>query len=315
MRVAVRGIYSTALVRLLLDEGFEVVRPTRSQRERFGIPGEAVGEPDAMLSDARNRHYLEVQGVSDAVEAVVEVLRSKVGDVVVLWAGRGEEARARVGFPSEAKQALDELRSRVAYTVPWHHYCRAGGDALSTMVSFAEDLVEAGLADGEEVAKLFDETVRRAIPRRGVIAKIIHEKLDGKTLKLRPGRVIWRGEGEVKLQRRILGTGVYDGLGIPKSPGDYAITEAKLMEWYTKTRYYDVSGRLKGTYYNICTPVALYPDHIHYFDLEVDVVVRGEVVEVIDDERLELVAEEGRIPEELKRVALRKAEELASKQP
>lgn len=317
MRFMIRGIYSTALIRLLLDEGFKLVKPTRSQRERFGAKDVSSEEAEAILSTTKDKHYLEIRGVGEVVGEVVEVLRRNLADLVVIWLERvGGLGRAWIGFPAHVKQKLDRLRSEVAYTVPWHHYCRAGGEALSTMVSFAEHLVELGLADGESIAKLFDETVRNAVPRRGAVAKILHAKPDGHLLKLRPGRVIWRREGEVKLQRRILGGGTYDGLGIPKSPGDYAITEAKLMEWYTKTRYYDISGRLKGTYYNICTPIALYPDHIHYFDLEVDVVVRGERdVEIIDVERLEKAAEDGRICEDLKRTALQVAERLAEKQP
>ena len=315
MSVEVRGIYSTALIVLLLDKGFDIMNPTRSQVERFGL--NSRGNADASITDSNDRHYVEVRGEPEVVESVIEALREGLGDLIVLRLMRGEKAAmARIGFPTETKLKLDELRYRVAYTVPWHHYCRAGGEALSTMVSFAEHLVEHGLADGESVAKLFDETVRNAVPRRGTTAKILHAKLDGHLLKLRPGKVIWRSEGEVKLQRRILGGGTYDGLGIPKSLGDYAITEAKLMEWYTKTRYYGISGKLKGTYYNICTPVALYPDHLHYFDLEVDVVARSEGdVEIIDAEKLEAAAEEGRVPDELKKAALRKAEELASKRP
>ena len=315
MSVEVRGIYSTALIALLLDKGFEIVNPTRSQVERFGL--NSRGDADASITGSNDRHYVEVKGELEVVESVIEALREGLRDLIVLRPMRDEKAAmARIGFPTETKLKLDELRRRVAYTVPWHHYCRAGGEALSTMVSFAEHLVEHGLADGGSVAKLFDETVRNAVPRRGTTAKILHAKLDGHLLKLRPGKVVWRSGGEVKLQRRILGGGTYDGLGIPKSPGDYAITEAKLMEWYTKTRYYDISGKLKGTYYNICTPLALYPDHIHYFDLEVDVVVRGESdVEIIDVERLEEAAGDGRICEYLKRTALQVAERLAEKKP
>ena len=315
MKLEVRGIYSTAIIALLLDKGFEVINPTRSQTERFGL--NSRGDADAIITDSNDRHYVEVKGELEVVESVIETLRKGLEDLIILRPVKGKKAAmAKIGFPTETKLKLDELRSKVAYTVPWHHYCRAGGEALSTMVSFAEHLVEHGLADGESVAKLFDETVRNAVPRRGTTAKILHAKLDGHLLKLRPGKVVWRSGGEVKLQRRILGGGTYDGLGIPKSPGDYAITEAKLMEWYTKTRYYGISGKLKGTYYNICTPLALYPDHIHYFDLEVDVVVRGESdVEIIDVERLEEAAGDGRICEYLKRTALQVAERLAEKKP
>ncbi len=315
MRFAIRGIYSTALIKVLLDGGFELTNPTRSQRERFGA--EDRGEADILIQEnLRNRHYVELRGLREAVDEAVEHITKRIGDTLVLRRDDGDLARARIGFPAHSKKILDEVRSEVAYTVPWHHYCRAGGEALSTLVSFAEDLVEQGVASEGDVSRLFEEMVARMSPRRGVVVKILHDKPDGTTLKLRPGKTVWRGSGEVKIQRRIMGGGSYDGLNVPKSPGDYAITEAKLMEWYTKTRYFDISGNLKGTYYNVCTPVALYPDHIHYFDLEVDVVVYPDSrSEIIDAEKLENAVEEGRIPRGLGEKALRKAEELAEKQP
>ena len=126
MRLEVRGIYSTALIVLLLDKGFEIINPTRSQVERFGV--DSRGDADAGITDSSNdRHYIEVRGEPEVVEAVIEALRGSLDDLIVLRPVRGEKAAmARIGFPTEAKLKLDELRSRVAYTVPWHHYCRAG---------------------------------------------------------------------------------------------------------------------------------------------------------------------------------------------
>ena len=316
MRLEVRGIYSTALIVLLLDKGFEIINPTRSQVERFGV--DSRGDADAGITDSSNdRHYIEVRGEPEVVEAVIEALRGSLDDLIVLRPVRGEKAAmARIGFPTEAKLKLDELRSRVAYTVPWHHYCRAGGEALSSMVSFAEDLVERGLMDPDEMSKMFDEQVRKMIPRLRAKIKIIHSKLDGKRIRIGPGTVIWRRDESVKIQRRILGCGVYDGLEVEKTPGDYALTEVRRLEWWMKTSYYNISGIPKGSYYNVCTPIALYPDHIHYFDLEVDVIVKpnGEAG-MIDVEELERAVEEGRIQEDLMKRALRVADELLSRQP
>jgi predicted RNA-binding protein associated with RNAse of E/G family len=83
-----------------------------------------------------------------------------------------------------------------------------------------------------------------------------------------------------------------------------------------KTSYYSISGTLKGCYYNISTPVSIYPDHIHYFDLELDVVVKpGSSPEIVDADGLEKAFQENRISEELKKAAFRIAEEIASKKP
>ena len=83
MRLEVRGIYSTALIVLLLDKGFEVVNPTRSQVERFGV--DSRGDADASITDSPNdRHYIEVKGEVEAVESIIEALRGGLEDLICL---------------------------------------------------------------------------------------------------------------------------------------------------------------------------------------------------------------------------------------
>ena len=316
MKVSIRGIYSTALIGLLQEKGFTIVNPTKSQVERFGIT--MKNEPDVMIVDSpSDRNCIEIRGSAEVVQELVKTLQSFFEDLVVLHLSVCEPlGRAKVGFPNQAKLKLDELRSRVSYTVPYHHYCRAGGEGLSSMVSFAEDLVERGLVPAEEMSRMFREQVEGITPRLGTMIKIIHIKPNGKRLSLGLGKVIWRGDGKARIQRRIMGFGVYDGLGVEKSPGDYAITEVTRFQPWMKTSYYSISGELKGRYYNISTPISLYPDHVHYFDLEIDVVVKPNLeAEIVDIELLEKALEEGRIREEVKIKALKIAEEIASKQP
>ena len=316
MKVSIRGIYSTALIGLLQEKGFTIVNPTKSQVERFGIT--MKNEPDIMIVDSpSDRNCIEIRGSAEVVQELVKTLQSFFEDLVVLHLSVCEPlGRAKVGFPNQAKLKLDELRSRVSYTVPYHHYCRAGGEGLSSMVSFAEDLVERGLVPAEEMSRMFREQVEGITPRLGTMIKIIHIKPNGKRLSLGLGKVIWRGDGKARIQRRIMGFGVYDGLGVEKSPGDYAITEVTRFQPWMKTSYYSISGELKGRYYNISTPISLYPDHVHYFDLEIDVVVKpNSEAEIVDIELLEKALEEGRIREEVKIKALKIAEEIASKQP
>jgi len=316
LKASVRGVYSTALVKLLLDEGFTIVNPTRSQTERFGIA--LRDEPDVEVMDYPvDRHCIEVRGSAEAVESLLDVLRRRFGDLIILRRRVSElDGRAVAGFPNESKLKLDELRSLVTYTVPFHHYCRAGGEGLSSMVSFAEDLVERGLVPADEMSRIFGKQVQQMAPRIGAAVKIVHVKPDGRMLSIGPCRVVWRGEGRVRLQRRILSPGIYDGLGVEKCPGDYAITDVAQFQPWMKTSYYGISGELKGRYYNISTPIAVYPDHVHYFDLEVDVVVKpNSEAEIIDAELLDKAVEEGRIGKGLRDWALKIAEEIASKQP
>jgi len=316
MKLTIRGIYSTALIQLLLSNGFTITRPTKSQSERFGILSR--DQPDAEIIDSTlDRNCVDVRGSPDVVESVIGVLRKNFVDLMVLRVkDLGGLLGVRIGFPNDAKLRLDELRSMVAYTVPYHHYCRAGGEGLSSMVTIAEDLVERGIVPAEEMCKSFREQVLGISPRVGSVVRIIHVKPDGRRIILGRGRVVGRMDGSIRLMRRMMGFGVYDGLGVEKCPGDYAITEVSMFRPWMKTSYYSISGTLKGCYYNISTPVSIYPDHIHYFDLELDVVVKpGSCPEIIDADGLERAVQENRISEELKKTAFRIAEEIVSRQP
>lgn len=316
VKIMIRGIYSTALIQLLLSNGFTISRPTRSQLERFGISSQ--DPPDAEIIDSTSdRNCIEIRGSPDTVESVVNVLRKSFADLIVLGVrDLGGLLSMRVGFPNDAKLKLDELRSMVAYTVPYHHYCRAGGEGLSSMVTIAEDLVEKGVVPAEEMSKRFREQILSISPRTGSMIKIVHLKLDGRRIILGRGKVIGKSDGSIRLMRRIVGFGVYDGLGVEKCPGDYAITEVSMFRPWMKTKYYSISGTLKGCYYNISTPISIYPDHVHYFDLELDVVVKpGLAPEIIDADALEKAVQENRISEELKKIAFRIAEEIVSRQP
>lgn len=72
-RVRVRGMYATALTRLLRDEGFGVVRSSDAIRERFDAE---FGDehPDAWIRDARDRQGIEVSGEADGVREVTDIL-------------------------------------------------------------------------------------------------------------------------------------------------------------------------------------------------------------------------------------------------
>jgi hypothetical protein len=84
VRARVRGIYTTALTRLLLDAGHEVVQASRPVRERFDVDL-AGGDHDVAVATTRDRQGVEVTGEGDAVDAVEEGCESLARDALT-WA-------------------------------------------------------------------------------------------------------------------------------------------------------------------------------------------------------------------------------------
>ncbi len=312
MKVMVRGIYSTALLRLVLKNGHEISSPTTSQKERFGTW--STESPDVIVSDTQDKHAVKILGRREHVEDFVEMLKKGVPSTILVGKARQlegfqENVQLIAAFSLDAKLELDALRSEVTYTVPWHHFCRAGSESLSLMVSFAEQLLEEGLLQPEKVYVMFKEYVSTLTPRLGSVIHIVHSKLNGRNIIMGPAKVIWRGDGVVKVRRLILGGGVYDGLNVPKSPGDYAITELKKGCMYTVTKYYSLNGSLKGEYYNICTPVEMYDTYVRYVDLGVDVVRPfGKEPSIIDQDEPREACAAGKLPEHIMKKAFDVAE-------
>jgi len=205
---------------------------------------------------------------------------------------------AQIEFPGGAKRRLDELRGEVLPTVSGHHKAKASGrqpdiDALEQMVSKLSRSRRRGLVSAAGLI---------GSPKPGELVTIEHVKLDGEVIELGRGRVVRleREEGLVELEREIKTPGEYDGLGLPKEPGDRAVTAFAEGQWCYKTGYYSPAGELKGEYYNINTPIEIYPDRVRYVDLEIDVVrLPGEGPRLINEERLKAAVQRGWITEKL----------------
>ncbi|WP_089693859.1 DUF402 domain-containing protein [Halogranum gelatinilyticum] len=84
MRARVRGIYTTSLTHLLLDAGHEVVQASQPIRERFDadLPD---ADHDVELATTADRQGVGVEGDPDAVETVLDLLRSLAIDTFA-WA-------------------------------------------------------------------------------------------------------------------------------------------------------------------------------------------------------------------------------------
>jgi len=81
MKVNIRGICSTALTKLLLDNGFEIVQPSLTIKKRFGLPEDSAPS-DLKIKDKYDLQGIRVLGTSDAVETFQSVLHSTFEDVL-----------------------------------------------------------------------------------------------------------------------------------------------------------------------------------------------------------------------------------------
>ncbi len=208
------------------------------------------------------------------------------------------EPAAQVEFPGWAKRRLDQLRGEVLPTVAGHHQIKASGrkeeiDLLEQMVKKLSRSREKGLISAPSPLEAL---------KVGASLTIEHVKLDGRVQLLGQGRVtrLSPAEGLIELEREIKAPGRYDGLGIAKEPGDRAVTEFGEGRWWYRTRYLSADGELKGEYYNINTPIEIYPDKIRYVDLELDLVrLPGGEPRLIDEAELDKALARGWVSERL----------------
>ncbi|MFX1362123.1 MAG: DUF402 domain-containing protein [Promethearchaeota archaeon] len=179
-----------------------------------------------------------------------------------------------IEFPAISKKKLDEIRGGISATITNHHRYKAAGLDFAIGVDLAEKLI-TGIPDERDlITNQFNEIFRAKLPRIGEKVEIEHVKLDGRVIHLSPGYVV---ECDAKrsnylLKRYFRGGGIYDSLEIPIEDGDYGLTEISEGEWTLRTSYFSADNELKGEYYNISTPIEIYPERIRYVDLEVDLV-------------------------------------------
>lgn len=332
----IRGIYSTSMGKLALDNGYDVVNPTWTQARRFNLSQEHKAA-DLSIGEYGRKHRILLKGRSDAVTEFVGLLKDRLPDAAI-WESqqdrgtiyplmrrnvgpRSEAIRAEgdlragavveVEVPLIAKQELDKVRSEVAYTVPGHHFCRAGSEALSNLVTLAERLVIEGHTRGDVVSELFSSIMNSFAPRKGEFVGIEHVKLDGRTAILTPGKVVRRGKGSVVLRRTFSGRGRYDGLGTEIRPRDYGLTAINRGNWFVASRYYGTDHIYKGGHYSICTPIQLYESYATYVDLGVDVIDRTDgKPEIVDQHDLKNAYEQGVITRWLRDRAMEEAKTL-----
>ncbi|RMG68104.1 MAG: DUF402 domain-containing protein [Calditrichaeota bacterium] len=273
----IRGIYSTALTALFLQQGVEIVQPSRRIAERFGLWNPTRSEPDfptIQIEDRPDRQGVVLFGWQAHLNLVEAWLRAELEDAVFRPRNMvvPEMTALEVEFPALSKARLDEWRAEVVPTVPGHHRLRI---ARCRWLDAAEQVLELGVSSAETLSQaLFQKTIyERLTP--GSQVHIEHVKPDGRVIGLSPGVVesFDPGNRELVLRRSAyLGRSRYDGLDVPKERGDYAITTVREGRWFYRHDYFRRDGRWIGAFTNVNTPVEFYPGRIRYVDLELDVV-------------------------------------------
>ncbi|HIE13697.1 TPA: hypothetical protein EYP70_00320, partial [Candidatus Bathyarchaeota archaeon] len=161
-RVKIRGIYSTALTQLLMNEGFRIVQPSAVIRERFNFQNHAefLKPPDLNIRDRMDRQGVYVTGSLDSLNLLASVLRATFDDVVIrrtpftsqiilgpyqeehanlnVPLRKGGEPSLNIEFPGLSKRKLDSIRRTVRPTLKGHHYYKACGGRIAALVEMAE---------------------------------------------------------------------------------------------------------------------------------------------------------------------------------
>ena len=306
--IKVRGIYATALTRFFLKQGMSVVSPSDPIIRRFGKAKGLVlvGAHDVEVMDLEDKEGIRIEGDSQGVEEVTRALRDRLFDAICRNRSTGS---TELEFPFSAKTGLDELRNRVLPTVPRHHHLRIiASDEVN-------DLEEKALTGHPEKRESLGRDMELSLIwdkfQKGKEMQIQHVKLDGRIIFLSEGEIVEKDFGKKRLvlkRSRFKGRTKYDGLGIEKREGDYAISEVQDGLWDYNHTYYRSDGTLIGRYFNINTPVEFYPDSMRYVDLEIDVVQMpdGRVV-ITDEEDLEEKFKAGYLSRELVEMAKKTA--------
>lgn len=309
-RVKIRGLYATALTKLLSYRGYIVANPSTEIRRRFGLA--SVDETwDILIRDREDRQGVSLLGGAEKVWQVVQVLREHLLDAAIISFGSSADneslSHAQIEFPRISKEHLDQLRSAVVPTLAKHHRFR--------VIDFQRlERLESDLAQHPEKEEIlgqeaFLESIIFELQKSERVA-IEHVKPCGKPIHPRVGRLLEVDSDRFTMKRSFF-KGRYDGLDIPIETGDYGITEVQEGKWYIKHSYYSREGKLKGEYYNMSTPVELYPYGARYLDLEIDIVRRpGEEPFMVDQEKFAALAREGIIGYALEKKTLEAAEDL-----
>jgi hypothetical protein len=291
----VRGIYATAITSLLLDLDVPIANPSPVIRDRVSLNSE-VSAPAVLIRDRRDCQGITLSGQEEPdVTAILNTIRAALPHAVAR-PGVSSEAGWSVELPAEVKQLLDDRRRAILPTVYLHHQ-------LKTISSDKVDLVEKQVAKApERMTELSNDLRNDLIDRRivhGARMSVHHVKPAGQAYDLR-GTVGSFDGRFLSLDRRFYPGGLYDSLDVPRLQGDYGRLEIEAGSGISVRRYFRADGTHLGDLYNLATGAEIYPHHVRYVDLELDVLhMPGEPPRVVDEADLERAHERGYLSQAL----------------
>jgi len=319
--IKIRGIYTTAFTRLLVDSGYRIADPSPEIRQRFKL-GPTPKAPDVLIKDREDHQGVDLIGEADGISGLLKTIQETLIDAVLMSfepLGKGEAelideleafrelSHARLELGGASKEKLDGLRSSVVPTLARHHRLRI---LHPKILERAENqLGERPELKSNLEKALFQEAILLPLSKAEGV-RLEHIKIKGKPVRPREGAVVEGKESRIVIKRSF-SQGRYDGLNLPIERGDYGLTEVQEGAWHLKHTYFSKDGKLKGEYYNINTPVELCAYGARYIDLEIDVVRRvGESPFIVDREDLALLVKEGKISRQLEKKATEEAEQI-----
>jgi hypothetical protein len=314
----IRGIYTTAFTRLLLDSGYRIADPSPEIRQRFKL-GPAARTPDILLKDREDHQGVDIIGEAEGISRLWKIIQEYLIDPALMHFGpldekrmegleelrpSGELARAWLELGGASKGKLDDLRSSVIPTLARHHRIRIVQPGI--LQKAEKELGERPKLRKKLERGVFQEAILFPLSKAEGV-RVEHLKIRDKPVRPREG-VLWEAKETRVLVKRSFSRGRYDGLDLPIEEGDYGLTEVRERSWHVKHSYFSKTGKLKGEYYNINTPVELYPYGARYIDLEIDVVRRaGESPFIVDREDLAVLVKEGKISQQMGKKAMETA--------
>ncbi|MBN2468949.1 MAG: DUF402 domain-containing protein [Deltaproteobacteria bacterium] len=304
--IKIRGVYATALTKFFIDKEFTVVSPSKLVAQRFKIGETKSRKPAAVvIADLENQQGISLHGEPDQVGCVVEIIRNEFKESIRRTTSSGESTFIEIEFPGDSKIQLDGIRQTVVPTVLNHHRLRLINSALVDLIETTK--LPYHPEKRVEVSNDLENRLVWETYTKGKKIGIEHVKLSGQVISLSEGDIVeadWKTKTLTLKRIKFKRGNSYDGLGIPKQHGDYAITTIKEGGSFYKHTYLRQNNQIIGEYYNINTSIELYPNTVRYVDLEIDVVRWPDgTVKIIDEDVLDRYARLGFIHSALREQA------------